>query len=99
MKGNPLIITYRGRPAALAVIQALYRNELRLYKNFFQPVTKLVRKDRIGGHIKRVCDAPKTPYQRLMASNQPDPQAANELQQLYLSLNPTELKRQVDRKL
>jgi len=83
----------------LALIQNLYRQELRLYKNFFQPVMKLVRKERIGGHTKRVYDIPKTPYQRLMESNQIAPQVARQLQQLYLSLNPADLKRQIDMKL
>lgn len=86
-------------PEELAVIQDLYRHELRLYKNFFQPVMKLVRKDRIGGHLKRVYDTPKTPYQRLMESNQIAPQMAEQLKQLYLSLNPADLKRQIDKKL
>jgi hypothetical protein len=86
-------------PEELAIIQDLYRHELRLYKNFFQPVMKLVRKERIGGHLKRVYDIPKTPYQRLLESNQISPQASRELQKLYLSLNPAELKRQIDRKL
>ena len=44
--------------------------ELRLYKNFFQPVMKLTEKVRIGGSVKRKYDIPKTPYQRLMESNQ-----------------------------
>lgn len=83
----------------LAAIQDLYRHELRLYKNFFQPVMKLVRKERIGGHTKRIYDIPKTPYQRLIESNQIAPQAARQLQHLYLSLNPAELKRQIDMKL
>jgi hypothetical protein len=83
----------------LAVIQDLYRHELRLSKNFFQPVMKLVRKERIGGQLKRVYDTPKTPYQRLMESNQIAPQVAKELQQLYLRLNPAHLKRQIDKKL
>ncbi len=86
-------------PEELQVIQDLYRNELRLYKNFFQPVMKLVRKERIGGHLKRVYAIPKTPYERLMESNQIAPLVAKELQQLYLSLNPAHLKRQIDRKL
>lgn len=81
------------------MIQDLYRHELRLYKNFFQPVMKLLRKDRIRGHLKRVYDTPKTPYQRLMESNQIAPQMAKHLQQLYLSLNPAELKRQIDKTL
>ena len=32
----------------LATMNDLYRNELRLYKNFFQPVMKLQSKERIG---------------------------------------------------
>lgn len=83
----------------LTVIQDLYRHELRLYKNFFQPVMKLVRKERIGGHLKRVYDTPKTPYQRLMESNQIAPQMAEQLKRLYLSLNPADLKRRIDNKL
>jgi len=86
-------------PEELALIQDLYRHELRLYKNFFQPVMKLAHKERIGGHLKRVYDTPKTPYQRLLDSSQITPQAAKELQQLYLSLNPADLKRQIDKKL
>ncbi len=46
----------------------LYRNELRLYINFFQPSQKLIKKERIGSRIKRVYDKPKTPYQRAMES-------------------------------
>lgn len=37
----------------LDCLNDLYQNELRLYKNFFQPVIKLESKERIGGHIKR----------------------------------------------
>jgi hypothetical protein len=83
----------------LAVIQDLYRNELRLYKNFFQPVMKLKRKDRIGGQVKRVYDVPKTPCQRLLESKQLSPEQARDLRRVYESLNPAELKRRIDQKL
>mgnify|MGYP001583712056 FL=1 len=56
--------------AELSIINDLYRGDLRLYKNFFQPVMKLVSKERIGGRVKRKYDIPKTPYQRLMDSGQ-----------------------------
>lgn len=36
-------------PEELGIINDLYRNELRLYKNFFQPVMKLIRKERVYG--------------------------------------------------
>ena len=56
--------------AELSIINDLYRGDLRLYKNFLQPVMKLVSKERIGGSVKRKYDAPKTAYQRLMDSGQ-----------------------------
>jgi hypothetical protein len=86
-------------PEELRLIQELYRHDLRLYKNFLLPVMKLVRKVRIGGHVKRVYDTPKTPYHRLLESGQIDEQTADALRQIYLSLNPAELKRQMDKKL
>jgi hypothetical protein len=46
----------------LEIINDLYRNELRLYKNFFQPVMKLKEKIREKGKIHRKYDTPKTPY-------------------------------------
>jgi hypothetical protein len=54
----------------LRIINSLYRNELRIYKNFFQPVMKLIWKQRIDGRLKRKYDIPKTPYQRLIESGQ-----------------------------
>ena len=40
------------------IINNLYHNELRLYKNFFQPVMKLASKERVGSSIKRKYDTP-----------------------------------------
>ena len=86
-------------PAELEIIRDLYRHELRLYKNFCQPVMKLVRKQRVGGRVKRAYDVPKTPYQRLLESGRLSVDEAQSLRQLYLSLNPTDLKRRIDKKL
>ena len=77
----------------------LYHQKLRLYKNFFQPVMKLKSKERIGGRVKREYDVPRTPYQRLMESEQISEEAKEELQGVYLSLNPAHLKRQIDARL
>jgi hypothetical protein len=41
---------------------------LRLYINFFQPVSKLVRKSRHGAKVYKVYDTARTPYQRLLRS-------------------------------
>ena len=85
--------------AELEIIRDLYRHELRLYKNFFQSVMKLVRKERVGGRSQRTYDVPRTPYHRLLESGQLPAEKAAELQKIYLSLNPAELKRSIDRKL
>jgi len=77
----------------------LYENELRLYKNFFQPVIKLILKERIRGKIHRRYDKPKTPYHRLLESKQLSREKKQELKEIYLSLNPAQLKRSIENKL
>ncbi|GFP40435.1 transposase [Candidatus Hakubella thermalkaliphila] len=83
----------------LEIINDLYRNELRLYKNFFQPVMKLKEKIREKGKVHRKYDVPKTPYQRLVESGQIPEPTRKELEALYLSLNPAQLKRNIEMKL
>ena len=81
------------------LLNDLYRNELRLYKNFFCPVIKLVAKNRFKGRIHRKYDKPKTPYQRLLLSPELSEKTKQELKEIYLSLNPALLKRAVDKKI
>lgn len=81
------------------VMNDLYRNELRLYKNFFQPVMKLASKERIRGKIHKKQGIAMTPYKRLMESPAVPETTKSQLQKLYESLNPAELKRNIDAKL
>jgi len=83
----------------LNMLNDLYRNELRLYKNFFQPVIKLILKERTGGRIYRKYDKPKTPFQKLLESLEISENKKQELKSIYQSLNPAHLKRQIDKKL
>ena len=83
----------------LDCLNDLYRNELRLYKNFFQPVIKLKSKERVSGRIKRKYGRAKTPYRRLIESDQISEDEKEKLTVIYDSLNPAELKRNIDRKL
>lgn len=85
--------------AELNILNDLYRNELRLYKNFFQPVIKLVSKERVSGRIHRKYDIARTPYQRVVESKEVSENKKQELRKIYLSLNPAQLKRDIDRKL
>jgi transposase InsO family protein len=54
--------------AAFTVLQRLYRL-LRLQLNFFRPVRKLVSKQRAGSKVVKRDDAPRTPYQRVLAAD------------------------------
>ncbi len=83
----------------LALINSLYRNELRLYKNFFQPVMNLKEKIRDKGKVHRKYDTPKTPYQRIMESEKIPEKTKEELREFYRRLNPAELKRKIDEKI
>jgi len=60
---------------------------------------KLKEKIKIKGKIHRKYDIPKTPYQRLMESPHIQDETKRKLEALYLSLNPAELKRNIDEKL
>lgn len=68
------------------------------YQNFFQPVMKLKEKKRIGSKLVRTFEKAKTPYQRVLASRQVKKEMKERLRTLYATLNPAELKRQIDRK-
>jgi len=83
----------------LEIINDLYQNELRLFKNFFQPTIKLIKKIRNKGKIHRKYDKAKTPYQRIMESHDVLESKKQELKVIYESLNPALLKRKIDQKL
>jgi hypothetical protein len=86
-------------PRELSIINDLYRNELRLYKNFFQPVMKLSKKIRFGSKRKRKYEPAKTPFRRLVQSNQIGGKRKDQLRVLHQTLNPAALKRVIDEKI
>jgi hypothetical protein len=82
----------------LNLMNDLYRNELRLYKNFFMPNVKLIDKKRIGKHgekIKKKYDIAKTPYQRVLECDQVDEKTKKLLRLQYKTLNPAALRRSI----
>jgi hypothetical protein len=82
--------------AQLRLLNELYA-QLRLYTNFFQPVMKLIRKERTGAKVKKTYDRPRTPYQRLLDSSALSKPAKQHLRTQYAGLNPAELKRNIVR--
>lgn len=85
-------------PSQLALLNQLYAN-LRLYTNFFQPTQKLQRKERHGAKLTRHYDVAKTPYQRILASNDVEGATKEQLTALFLTLNPAALQRDMNRLL
>lgn len=83
----------------LELLNDLYHNELRLYKNFFQPVMRLESKERNNGHIHRKYQEAKTPYKWLMDNPKTPIGVKAKLKAQYDSLNPADLKRRLDSKL
>jgi hypothetical protein len=84
--------------AAYAQLQRVYE-PLRLYVNFFQPVQRLIAKERVGARVRKRYDRARTPYQRLRATGALDEAKRRELEALYRRLNPVRLRAQIDRAL
>jgi hypothetical protein len=81
-----------------ALLQSIYQ-DWRLYVNFFQPVLKLSGKERIGNKLLRRYDIARTPHQRLLERDEISLTQKAHLLNLYLSLNPVELRRRIDQKV
>jgi hypothetical protein len=82
----------------LALLESVY-DDLRLYINFFQPSFKLIAKERIGNRTIKRYDTAKTPYQRVLERKDISLEAKAHLMNLYVQLNPAELRRSMDRKI
>jgi hypothetical protein len=81
----------------LALLESIY-DDLRLYINFFQPSFKLIAKERIGNRTLKRYDTAQTPYQRLLERKDISIASKARLMNLYLQLNPAELRRSIDLK-
>ena len=78
----------------LSILNELY-GYLRLYVNFFQPVRKLIKKERTGSKVIKRYDEAKTPYRRVLASPDIKEEIKMKLENKYAMLNPAELKRKI----
>ena len=85
--------------AAVGLLNDLYRHELPLMMNLFQPSVKLLRKERIGSRLKRIYDTPQTPLDRVRASKNFDRAAVTALLQLRATTDPFQLAKTIERKI
>jgi len=68
---------------------------LRLYTNYFQPVMKLIKKERVGSRVKKIYDKPQTPHHRVLASPDVSDLQKRKIRNEYVRLNPAQLKRDI----
>jgi hypothetical protein len=86
-------------PQAVAAMNDLNRNELRLFQNLFQPSVKLLKKVRIGSRLIRRYGSPQSPWQRVLESPHHDAVKVTVLKALRETLDPFTLAKSIDRKL
>lgn len=84
---------------AVAAMNHLYVQELRLWLNLFLPSVKLVKKTRVGSKVRRVYDQPRTPLERVHACVQADGEKVARLEELRKRLDPFQLGQVIERKL
>ncbi len=83
------------------LLNDLYKSEWRLYHNFFIPSVKLLEKKRVGSKTIKRYDKPKTPFQKILEADTyyvPDTKK-RELQKLFDSLNPFDLRNAMEKKI
>lgn len=71
----------------------LYINEWNDYFNFFMPSVKLIDKYREGSKIIKKYDKPKTPFRRILESENVSNKTKKQLQQYFQNLNPFDIQK------
>jgi len=73
--------------------------DLHLYANFFQPVLKLVSKEHVDKKLLKRYDQAATPFQRILATKDIPFETKARLTNLYVQLNPVNLRTTIDAKV
>jgi hypothetical protein len=80
-------------------MDVIYRENWNQIQNFFIPTFKLKSKERIGGKLKKIYEAPQTPYQRLIRGGYLGADQVKVLKRRMESLNPVELGKELEKRL
>jgi len=83
---------------AFLALQAVHQL-LRPYVNFFQPLCKLISKERHGARVVKRYDRAQTPYRRLLATDSLAPDRRAALAAEYQALNPRQLRADLETRL
>lgn len=85
---------YQSKPAYQQLERVCHL--LSQWHNFFEPISKLVSKERVGAKVKKRYDQAQTPYQRLLTTGVLTPEKEKELKQQHEGLNPVQLRRDLE---
>ena len=88
-----------GHRDLLPLVNDLYSTDHRNMMNFFVPQRKLIERVRDGSKTIKRYDKPKTPYQRVLESDEVSETTKEQLRAHYQTLNPFELRKRIDGKL
>jgi len=86
-------------PDIVPLMNDLYKQEWRLFHNFFCPSVKLISKQRVASKTIKHYDSPKTPYQRIMESPHITDDVKHSLTSVFKKLNPFDLRKAIEDKL
>src|SRR5450756_1380247 len=78
------------------ILNRLYRF-LSFYTNYFQPLRKLIKKERVGTKVIKTYDGPRTPYRRVLEIPEISDRTKETLTRLYDQINPAQLKREMEK--
>jgi hypothetical protein len=86
-------------PDIVPLLNDLYKQEWRLFHNFFCPSVKLISKQRVASKTIKHYDSPKTPFQRIMESPYVAEDIKHSLTSVFKILNPFDLRKAIEDKL
>ncbi len=80
------------------LLKAIYA-DWRLVVNYFQPLRKLLAKEREGTRVGKKYDLAQTPYRRVLTSPDVAKGKKSELEKAYRTLNPVVLNKRIEENL
>lgn len=86
-------------PCLVDAINQLHRDIWEPLNNLFLPSSKMIRKTRMGGKVRRVHDKPMTPCDRLLLCDAISKRVKRKLKKQRKALNPFALKADLEKKL
>ncbi len=83
---------------ARKLMEAIYA-DWRLVVNFFQPVRKLIGKERVGSKVRKFYDRAQTPFQRVLASSWVKEEDKERLREVFSGLGVVTLRKRIEQNL